>query len=118
MVALGGELDVATAPALTHYLRLAEQEDVRAIALDLRDLTFVDPSGLRVLLQAKSRARTNGHQLLLLEVGSAPRRLFDVTGTASLLEDGDAMNVLDRFRRGRLRPHEDGAAPAGGDDRA
>src|SRR5689334_8629894 len=96
-VALEGKLDVATAPTLTHHLNLAEQEDVRAIALDLRDLTFVDSSGLRVLLQAKTRAKTNGHQLLILGVGPTPRRRFDVTGTASLLDEGDATKVLDLF---------------------
>ncbi len=118
MVTLGGELDVASAPTLTRHLKLAEQSDVCSIALDLRDLTFIDSSGLRVLLQANSRAKTNGHRLLILGVGPTPRRMLDATGTASLLDTTDAVGVLDRFTRGARRPTDDGAASADGDGRA
>lgn len=51
-----GELDLATAPELEGWL-----EDLRRecadVVLDLSEVTFMDSSGLRVLLQARHEAR-------------------------------------------------------------
>lgn len=51
-----GELDLATVPVLT--ATLAAQAG--PVVLDLRELTFVDPTGLRLLLEAEVRPRQTG----------------------------------------------------------
>ena len=50
-----GELDLVTAPVLEQALRDAE---LRAplVVLDLRELTFTDSSGVRVIISASARA--------------------------------------------------------------
>lgn len=97
-IALSGELDMATVPVLKEHLTHFEQNGVSAIMLDLRDLTFVDSSGLHAFLQARMRAKTNGHQIILVGATPTARRLFDLTHTTEfLLEDENVVNVLDQF---------------------
>lgn len=99
-VALRGELDTATAPLLEESLAPLESNGFTSIMLDLRDLKFLDSSGLRVLLAASERAETNGHRLLLVGATPGARRLFELTGTQFLI-DGQAVGVLHRFAGNR-----------------
>jgi anti-sigma B factor antagonist len=68
-----GELDLATAPDLEAVL----VAQTGPVVLDLRELSFVDASGLRVLLQAEARSRQNGKNLSFI-AGRAVRRLFEI----------------------------------------
>jgi anti-sigma B factor antagonist len=65
-MALSRELDVATVPRLVDQLTAVERDGTKAIVLDLRDLRFVDSSGLHALVQAYQRSQQNGHRLLLV----------------------------------------------------
>lgn len=96
-LALQGELDMATFPQLEECLMPLEQDGVSAIIVDLRDLTFIDSSGLRALLRAKERARTTSHRVVLLGASASARRLFEITQTEWLMDDRDAADVLGRF---------------------
>jgi len=98
-MALGGELDLATAPALNDHLAVTEQDSVRTIMLDLRDVTFVDSSGLLVFLQAGQRAGVNGHRLVIVGATPTTRQVFEITGTTFLLDDADAVATLEQFAR-------------------
>ena len=51
-----GELDLATAPALEEALGRAFAGGTARVVLDLRELEFIDSSGLRTLLTARRRA--------------------------------------------------------------
>jgi anti-sigma B factor antagonist len=84
-IALSGELDMATAPILSDNLAPFEGNGVSTIILDLQDLTFIDSTGMHVFLEARRRAMSNGHRFLLSGAGPAARRLFELTGTQSLL---------------------------------
>ena len=86
-IALSGELDMATAPILTDNLAPFEGNGVSTIVLDLQDLTFIDSSGLLAFLEARRRAMSNGHRLLLSGPSPVARRLIEVTGTQSLLDE-------------------------------
>ena len=83
---MSGELDLATAPILTDNLAPFEGNGVSTIVLDLQDLTFIDSSGLLAFLEARRRAMSNGHRLILSGPSPAARRLIEVTGTQVLLE--------------------------------
>lgn len=56
VVRLQGELDMATAPALSRALDTALDGRPSALRLDLSDLEFVDSTGIRVLITACRRA--------------------------------------------------------------
>jgi anti-anti-sigma factor len=51
-ITLRGELDLATAPRLEHALADAGED----VVIDLRGLTFMDSTGVRVLLEAAEGA--------------------------------------------------------------
>jgi anti-sigma B factor antagonist len=101
LVALSGELDLATAPLLESCLAPVEADGPASIVVDLRDLMFIDSSALHVLLRARGRAETNGHQLLVVGASPAARRLFELTDTQFLI-DQEAVGVLHQFARNRL----------------
>jgi anti-anti-sigma factor len=108
ILALAGELDMGSVALLEEHLERFEHDGVRAVMLDLRELSFVDSSGLHAVLRAKKRATTNGHQLLVVGANPTTRRVFELTRTDFLLDDRDAAGVLDRFTKG-------GSARAGQD---
>jgi anti-anti-sigma factor len=59
------------------------------VILDLRDLSFMDCSGLRVVLDALDRAEANGQRLVLVGAGSRVLRLFEVLRMEHLLTEDD-----------------------------
>jgi anti-anti-sigma factor len=81
VVAVRGELDLATAPELETVLleRLDAGEDV---VLDLRELEFMDSSGLRVLVTAHARATDGGPRFAIVRPppGSEVARILDIAG--------------------------------------
>lgn len=84
-VRLRGELDLSGAGRLEESLdRLAA--DGRPVVLDLRELTFMDSTGLRVLLQAAERARDDSWDLrMLAPAGGEALMTIEETGAAALL---------------------------------
>jgi anti-sigma B factor antagonist len=85
VVAVRGELDLATAPELSRALdeAWAAGGDVR---VDLRATTFAESTVLRILLRGADRARAAGRRLeVVCDRGGAAARLFALTGTEHLL---------------------------------
>ena len=59
-VALIGEFDLASAPALTEQLNAIMVERPDAVCVDLTRLDFIDSSGINVLLRASLTANATG----------------------------------------------------------
>lgn len=78
-ISVAGELDLASAPQLRQTLREA-QLDARVVVLDLRDLAFIDSSGVHVILQAARDARREGHRLLLTRGPTQVDRVLTLMG--------------------------------------
>jgi anti-sigma B factor antagonist len=86
-VLLRGELDVLATAALEPELtRLVEEPGVCAVALDLRELDFLDSSGLRAVLCAARLLAENDRRLLLVRGPSLVQRVFELTRTTEQLE--------------------------------
>jgi anti-sigma B factor antagonist len=84
-----GELDLATVEDLERELQRAEASDAKAIVLDLAGLTFMDSTGVRLLLQAHARSRADAGRLTLLR-GPAPiQRVLWISGVQDLLPFAD-----------------------------
>ncbi len=92
-VRVTGELDTATAPYLEKTLRQAELRAKRVV-LDLRELTFIDCTGIHSVVAASNRARQADGQLVLVRGPSHVDRVFTLTGTSDALEivDLDAVS--------------------------
>jgi anti-sigma B factor antagonist len=95
-VAMGGELDVFTAPHLRSALAEAAPRSDQTLVLDLRGLSFIDSSGLAVILGAHERALRDGRpQVRIVIQGSAPvEALFHTIGAADYLELVDDLEAL------------------------
>ncbi len=79
-VALTGEVDPHTAPLLEQELGALVEGGATAIRIDGTALTFIDSSGLRVLVDAHRRLGATRESLLLVGVSPTLRRLLEVTG--------------------------------------
>jgi anti-anti-sigma factor len=90
LVAPRGELDLATAEQMR--VALLEQFDngFAHVVADLRELTFIDSTGIRILWQAHQRSEQDGTRLSLIPGDGNVSRALRITG---LLEH---MDLLDR----------------------
>ncbi|HEX5309860.1 MAG TPA: STAS domain-containing protein [Solirubrobacteraceae bacterium] len=84
-VTLRGELDLASVPTLEERLIELEQSLPPRILIDLTALTFIDSSGLRVLLLADGRAREQQRELIFTDSTTTVRRVLEMTGALDLL---------------------------------
>ena len=78
-----GELDISTAGQLEAALHAAGTADLR---VDLAGLTFIDSSGIRVLVLEHQRLREAGHRMTLCNCSSVCQRTFEVAGLADELD--------------------------------
>lgn len=85
LLRLQGELDMATARELRAVLVRAMSGDATAVALDLSDLTFVDSTGIAVLLAANRRARTERRAFSLHHPRRMVRKALHLTGADRLV---------------------------------
>lgn len=85
-VRLIGELDVAAAPRAEAAIAQAERSRPATLELDLSTLTFMDSTGLRLMLSTRQRALRAGRRLLLRRGPDAVQRVFEVTALGTLFE--------------------------------
>jgi anti-sigma B factor antagonist len=79
IVALRGEVDLATAPLLERELALGSVRQARAVLVDLERVAFMDLTGLRPLLSFAAPARP-GQRVAITAGPPSLQRLLDVTG--------------------------------------
>jgi anti-sigma B factor antagonist len=75
---LSGELDLAAAPRLTDAL-LDFASAKGEVHLDLTEVSFLDSSGLRVIL-ALARSRVDNGSVVLLDPTAAIMRVLEIAG--------------------------------------
>jgi len=84
---LAGDLDVATAPVLRQALAgIIEDQGNLAVRLDLQEITFVDSTGLSVLIEALRRLREKGGHLTLANLRPQTRKVFDIVGLSTIFD--------------------------------
>jgi anti-anti-sigma factor len=77
---LSGELDLASAWALTESVERLAAEGPRALSIDLGGLTFMDSTGLRAVLLARAACIDSGQDFSLKPGPPAVQRIFELTG--------------------------------------
>jgi anti-anti-sigma factor len=95
-VVLSGELDIATYGDAEEKLREVQEGGASVVVLDLRGLSFMDSTGLRLLVQADARAREAGHRLAIVRGPAAVHRVLEITGLdgkLDLIEDPAEVGV-------------------------
>jgi anti-anti-sigma factor len=124
VVALRGEIDVGSTPALREWLARASEGGRRSLAVDLTNVEFMAVSGLYVLCD--EQARMARHQARLTVICSSPRilQLFEVCRLADIVQvvpsrralEGDGWTMEDEQRAERLEAwlerYASGASPS------
>jgi len=92
VVAVTGELDVASSHILER--ELAKLDEVAFVVVDLRGLSFIDSTGLGVLVRAHQVAQEQGRRFGLVRGNGQVNRLLSLTGLDSELLVGDSADEL------------------------
>ena len=85
-VVLIGELDIASSEGLENELAAIEADSPGTLVLDLRRVEFIDSTGLRALVAADERARSEGRRLAVVRGPNAVERLLALTQLDQRLE--------------------------------
>lgn len=86
VVAVGGEIDCFTGPVLEQRLAdLIEAQGNLSVVLDLRDVAFIDSSGLSALVTAHRSLQSRGGQLKVAGATERTRKVLELTGLHRVL---------------------------------
>ncbi len=92
LLEVAGRVDAATAPQLKHQIETLFNEGRYRIVLDLANLEYISSPGLRVLIEARKRARDwkltdlEGGDIRIANLPPRIKEVFDLTGFTSLFE--------------------------------
>jgi anti-sigma B factor antagonist len=88
---LVGEFDMAGVMLFERELQRDPRAEETTLVLDLRGLTFIDSSGLRAVVMADHRARSEGKRCVLVRGPLRISRVFELTGVGQRLEVVDEL---------------------------
>jgi anti-anti-sigma factor len=92
IVAVRGDVDVASVGEVQRVLDELRLEGWRDVVVDLREVAFMDSTGLSLLLTADRDARRDGWDFSIVDGSQPVARLFELTG------------LSEHFRRAQVRP--------------
>jgi anti-anti-sigma factor len=94
VVAPRGEIDLATVGLVRDAVERERQDD-EDLVLDLREVGFMDTSGLRYVLEVVERASKDGFDVRLVRGPAAVQRVFEVSGLEPRLPFVDEPGAAD-----------------------
>jgi anti-sigma B factor antagonist len=107
LVVVAGELDVVTAPRLNKRVNVAVARGDGGVVIDLCDVTFIDSTGLQVLLLALRHLTRRERQLALVCPPGAVERAMSQAGMLEMFQlfqtREEALPVAPKRRRGGRR---------------
>src|SRR5712672_2241397 len=93
VIAVSGEIDVATAPQLRECLHRVIAEGGNTIVLDLLGTTFLDSTALGVLVGALKRCREQGGDLHVVVADPRIMKIFEITGLTNVFTITDSLQA-------------------------
>ena len=93
VIAVSGEIDVATAPQLRECLHGVIAQGESTVVLDLLGVTFLDSTALGVLVGALKRCRELGGELHLVVADPRIMKIFEITGLTNVFTIGDSLRM-------------------------
>ena len=85
LASLTGEIDLSTVENVAGQLRAAIEDCEGTVAVDLREVSFLDSSGLRLLLQLNQELGETGRRMVVVQGPRRVARVFELTGAESEL---------------------------------
>jgi anti-sigma B factor antagonist len=74
-----GEIDIGSAPRLISALSDVVLSNAQALVIDLTEVSFMDSTGLALMLNAQRRVTRRGHEFAIACPEGPVRRVFEVT---------------------------------------
>jgi anti-anti-sigma factor len=93
-IALKGELDISSAGRVEEQLGNLQGKRPELLVLDLRELEFMDSTGLRLIVRADEAARASGTRFVIVRGPEQVQRVFEIVGLDSRLDMADAPPAL------------------------
>ena len=91
VIAVSGEIDVATAPQLRECLQGVIGRGQTTIVLDLLAVTFLDSTALGVMVAALKRCREAGGDLHIVVADPRIVKIFEITGLTGVFTIADSV---------------------------
>ncbi|MFI6393186.1 STAS domain-containing protein [Nonomuraea sp. NPDC050540] len=99
LIEVAGELDIVTAAQLTAFIEREHPRPELPLVLELSALTFMDSSGLHLLIEQHHRQSVHGAGLHLAAPHERVTRALEITGVCRLLRThatlGQAITAAD-----------------------
>ena len=96
VIAVSGEIDVATAPQLRECLHRVIAQGESTIVLDLLEVTFLDSTALGVLVGGLKRCRELGGDLHIVVADPRIVKIFEITGLTNVFTIVDSLQAAGR----------------------
>lgn len=105
LIRLRGEFDAATSvDQLTVIDHLATTDDLRRVEIDATDVSFIDSTGLRLVLNMVVGVRDSGFTVSTVQASTQFRRLLKVSGLTEIFGLSDAVGPGDAEQGNPLWP--------------
>ena len=88
-VAPAGEVDLATTAMLQERIEAQLEQGCARLVLDLHDVSFMDSTGVRLVLDLVAAAQREHWELSLIRVPYAVHRVFELSGVLDAVPLGD-----------------------------
>jgi anti-sigma B factor antagonist len=92
IVAIEGDLDIATSPRVRELLSDAAADVERPLVVDLSNCTFIDSTGLATLLHGAKPAQNGEAHVALVSPGGEVRKLLELTAIDRTIPVFDALD--------------------------
>lgn len=101
-VRVTGELDLVTAPEFRENVDQAmENRQIQNLLIDLSDVSFIDSSGLGVLLGRYRKIKTNNGVMVLFGMNQNVKRVMELSGVMSFMlscdTENDAWKIIEKM---------------------
>jgi anti-sigma B factor antagonist len=96
LVSLSGDLDLSTAKRAEQAIEDAEKASPPVLVVDLRGLSFMDSTGLRVVVSADKRAIRANRRLVIIQGPAPVRRVFEITRLDDRLDIVDTPEEIEK----------------------
>jgi anti-anti-sigma factor len=86
-----GDLDLYSVPALDRYLREAHASGAACVVLDLRGLSFLDSTGIQLIVRWHHHAEATGVGFEVVQGNATVSRVLELCGMDGVLRFRDAV---------------------------
>ncbi len=94
VITVSGEVDLATSPDLDNAIIAAIESGTSSLAIDLTDVSFMDSSGLGVIVRGLKRCREADKDLDLVITNERVLKVFGITGLDQVIPIHDSIEDI------------------------